>query len=113
MKPCFHLATDYIYLWLSCPRDLRFKSNLFQFNFSFSDTGTAFISAVEEHMPQLAVVCAHHQISTLMNKGFEHLRRVKQSRQHEEGEKVLQCGSQTGSMWLSQSKVLLEDRQHR
>jgi hypothetical protein len=112
MKPRFHFSMDYIYLWLSCPRDLRFKSNLFQFTFSFSDTGTAFISAVEEHMPQLSVVFDHHQIPTLTNKGFESLRRVKQFRLDKEGEKILQSGSQNRGVCGSQSKVLVEDRHH-
>ena len=46
-------------------------------------------------MPQLSVVFDHHQIPTLTNKGFESLRKVKQSQLDDEGETVLQSGSQT------------------
>jgi hypothetical protein len=112
MKPRFHLATDYIHLWLSCPHGLRLGSNRFSLAFSFSDRDTAFISADKEHRPHLSVVYYHHRIPTYTNKGFEDLRAVKQPQPDEKGEKLLQCESQT-RVCGSQKKVLLEDRQHR
>jgi len=54
------------------------------------DMSTAFISAVEEHLPDVAIVFDRYHVSALMNKGIEDLRREQQSQLDEEGKKVLQ-----------------------
>jgi transposase len=54
------------------------------------DMSTAFISAVEEHLPDVAIVFDRYHVSALMNKGIEDLRREQQSQLDEEGKKALQ-----------------------
>ena len=53
------------------------------------DMSTAFSSAVEEHLPGVAIVFDRYHVSALMNKGIEDLRREQQSQLDEEGQKVL------------------------
>jgi transposase len=54
------------------------------------DMSGAFSSAVEEHLPDVAIVFDRYHVSALMNKAIEDLRREQQSQLDEQGKKVLQ-----------------------
>lgn len=74
------------------------------------DMSTAFISAVEEHLPDVAIVFDRYHVSALMNKGIEDLRREQQSQLDEEGKKVLQG---TRFLLLNNYETLDQEKQTR
>ncbi|MDZ7696702.1 MAG: transposase [Deltaproteobacteria bacterium] len=49
----------------------------------------AFISAVENHLPDVAIVFDRYHISALMNRAIEDLRREQQNQLDEDGKQVL------------------------
>jgi transposase len=54
------------------------------------DMSSAFSSAVEEHLPDVAIVFDRYHVSALMNQAIEDLRREQQSQLDEQGKKTLQ-----------------------
>jgi len=74
------------------------------------DMSTAFSSAVEEHLPGVAIVFDHYHVSALMNKGIEDLRREQQSQLDEEGQKVLKG---TRFLLLKNYETLDQEKQSR
>jgi transposase len=74
------------------------------------DMSSAFMSAVEEHLPGVAIVFDHYHVSALMNKGIEDLRREQQSRLDEEGKEVLK-GSRF--LLLKNYETLDQEKQSR
>jgi transposase len=71
---------------------------------------SAFMSAVEEHLPGVAIVFDHYHVSALMNKGIEDLRREQQSRLDEEGKEVLKG---TRFLLLKNYETLDQEKQSR
>ncbi|MDZ7698310.1 MAG: transposase [Deltaproteobacteria bacterium] len=53
------------------------------------DMSKAFISAVENHLPDVAIVFDRYHISALMNRAIEDLRREQQNQLDEDGKQVL------------------------
>jgi len=51
------------------------------------DMSTAFSSAVEEHLPGVAIVFDHYHVSALMNKGIEIYEENSNPNLDEEGQK--------------------------
>ena len=74
------------------------------------DMSTAFSSAVEEHLPGVAIVFDRYHVSALMNKGIEDLRREQQSQLDEEGQKVLKG---TRFLLLKNYETLDQEKQTR
>jgi transposase len=74
------------------------------------DMSTAFSSAVEEHLPGVAIVFDRYHVSALMNKGIEDLRREQQSQLDEEGQKVLKG---TRFLLLKNYETLDQEKQSR
>ncbi len=74
------------------------------------DMSTAFSSAVEEHLPGVAIVFDRYHVSALMNKGIEDLRREQQSQLDEEGQKVLKG---TRFLLLKNYETLNQEKQTR
>lgn len=74
------------------------------------DMSTAFSSAVEEHLPAVAIVFDRYHVSALMNKGIEDLRREQQSQLGEEGQKVLKG---TRFLLLKNYETLDQEKQTR
>ena len=74
------------------------------------DMSSAFMSAVEEHLPGVAIVFDHYHVSALMNKGIEDLRREQQSQLDEEGKEVLK-GSRF--LLLKNYETLDQEKQSR
>jgi transposase len=74
------------------------------------DMNKGFISAVEEHLPDVAIVFDHYHVSALMNKAIEEVRREQQSQLDEEGKQVLK-GSRF--LLLKNYENLDEEKQSR
>jgi transposase len=74
------------------------------------DMSTAFSSAVEEHLPGVAIVFDRYHVSALINKGIEDLRREQQSQLDEEGQKVLKG---TRFLLLKNYETLDQEKQTR
>jgi len=74
------------------------------------DMSSAFMSAVEEHLPAVAIVFDPYHVSALMNKGIEDLRREQQSQLDEEGKEVLK-GSRF--LLLKNYETLDQEKQSR
>ena len=74
------------------------------------DMSTAFSSAVEEHLPGVAIVFDRYHVSALMNKGIEDLRREQQSQLDKEGQKVLKG---TRFLLLKNYETLDQEKQTR
>jgi transposase len=74
------------------------------------DMSTAFSSAVEEHLPGVAIVFDRYHVSALLNKGIEDLRREQQSQLDEEGQKVLKG---TRFLLLKNYETLDQEKQTR
>jgi transposase len=74
------------------------------------DMSTAFSSAVEKHLPGVAIVFDRYHVSALMNKGIEDLRREQQSQLDEEGQKVLKG---TRFLLLKNYETLDQEKQSR
>jgi len=74
------------------------------------DMSTAFSSAVEEHLPGVAIVFDRYHVSALMNKGIEDLRREQQSQLDEEGQKALKG---TRFLLLKNYETLDQEKQTR
>lgn len=74
------------------------------------DMSSAFMSAVEQHLPGVAIVFDHYHVSALMNKGIEDLRREQQSQLDEEGKEVLK-GSRF--LLLKNYETLDQEKQSR
>ncbi len=53
------------------------------------DMSTSFMSAVQEHLPFVPIVFDHYNVSAMMNRGIEEVRRQQQAQLDEEGEKFL------------------------
>jgi len=74
------------------------------------DMNKGFISAVEAHLPGVAIVFDHYHVSALMNKAIEEVRREQQSQLDEEGKQVLK-GSRF--LLLKNYENLDEEKQSR
>ena len=53
------------------------------------DMNTGFSAAVQEHLPDVAIVFDHYHVSALINKSIDDLRREQQSQLDEDDQKAL------------------------
>ncbi|MDZ7698934.1 MAG: transposase [Deltaproteobacteria bacterium] len=74
------------------------------------DMSKAFISAVENHLPDVAIVFDRYHISALMNRAIEDLRREQQNQLDEDGKQVLKG---TRFPLLKNYENLTEEKQNR
>ncbi|MDZ7696856.1 MAG: ISL3 family transposase [Deltaproteobacteria bacterium] len=74
------------------------------------DMSKAFISAVENHLPDVAIVFDRYHISALMNRAIEDLRREQQNQLDEDGKQVLKG---TRFLLLKNYENLTEEKQNR
>lgn len=74
------------------------------------DMNTGYIRAVQQYLPEVAIVFDHYHVSALINKAIDELRREQQSRLDEEGKRTLK-GSRF--LLLTNYEKLLEEKQNR
>lgn len=74
------------------------------------DMNTGYIRAVQQCLPEVAVVFDHYHVSALINKAIDELRREQQSQLDEEGKKTLK-GSRF--LLLANYEKLLDEKQGR